>query len=303
MNLVDFGKLVQALRKEHELTQKELATKMISMMTEIETELETAEEIISRIERGKRKCYEADELLALAKALNLTTGERKEFFAAASGVRNVNVVSPYHNPNDVLTHCQNLISGIHTSAYIIDQYLDIIAVNRPALYLYGLRDYHKWERKWEIDKYPTNMLDFFFDSQSPLRGRFALGDQKRAERFVRRQIMAFRERTLQYRARPYFKKLLDRLKKEHEKTFKDLWETAHHSTDADGFQEYITSLKDPKGNILRFITTTVSFRTEPGQLEVIVNSPFDEYTQEEFVKLLKTSGTGMIETWSRWPAK
>src|SRR3990172_1994372 len=75
MNRKDFGKLLSTLRQDLDWTQFEL-----SEYADID------EAVVSQIERGVKRHFEPELLFRLANALQLTTLERREFFLAASGL-------------------------------------------------------------------------------------------------------------------------------------------------------------------------------------------------------------------------
>ena len=99
MNRVDFGKLVASLRKEHEDEDgRPWSRQSLAQEANAAAGAELfSKDIISRIERGER-ILDQETLLALAAALQLTSGERKEFFLAASGVDNDRIARPENDP-------------------------------------------------------------------------------------------------------------------------------------------------------------------------------------------------------------
>jgi len=94
MNRKEFGKLIAALRKEHfdedgnRLTQAKLAKR--AQQRDPQTPLN--EIIIGKIERGERAMLDEQTLLSLADTLELTMGERREFFLAATGLDNEQIL-------------------------------------------------------------------------------------------------------------------------------------------------------------------------------------------------------------------
>ena len=130
MDPVDFGKLIASLRKEHEdeedvpWTQEKLAEESNKTAG---VELFSGD-IVSAIERGKRN-LDQQTLLALADALQLTSGERKEFFLASSGIDNERIARPDHDPEEVLDNLLQTIRQSYLPAYVVDSYCDVVAVN------------------------------------------------------------------------------------------------------------------------------------------------------------------------------
>jgi transcriptional regulator with XRE-family HTH domain len=115
MNRSEFGRLVSALRKEHideEMnfwTQKKLGE---------ETGL--GELIIGKIERGQRANLDGDTLLRLANALRLTSGERREFFLAASGISEEKIPRQHSDPRSTLDELIQMMRQIQSPAFIMD---------------------------------------------------------------------------------------------------------------------------------------------------------------------------------------
>ena len=102
MNRVEFGRLIASLRREHEdendrpWNQERLAREANAVVgAEV-----LSKYIVSNIERGNR-ILDEETLLALAAALRLTSGERKEFFLAASGVDNERIALQRDEPEEV----------------------------------------------------------------------------------------------------------------------------------------------------------------------------------------------------------
>ncbi|MCB0213837.1 MAG: helix-turn-helix domain-containing protein, partial [Anaerolineae bacterium] len=88
MNRKAFGKLIAALRKElfdqdgNRLTQAKLAERA----QQIDPHSPLNEIIIGKIERGERAILDDQTLLNLADTLELSLGERREFYLAATGL-------------------------------------------------------------------------------------------------------------------------------------------------------------------------------------------------------------------------
>ena len=81
MNRKEFGELVATLRQDMDWTQSELAEYA-----------DVNDAVISQIERGVKKHFEPELLFCLANVFQLTTLERREFFLAASGLDQKQIV-------------------------------------------------------------------------------------------------------------------------------------------------------------------------------------------------------------------
>src|SRR5262245_46128826 len=126
MNHKEFGQLIAALRKEHfdeegnRLTQAKLAEKvqqadLLSPLNEI---------ILGKIERGERAMLEERTLLNLADSLELTIGERREFFLAAMGLDNRQIYPAQKPPPEILASVIQMLADIQLPALLVDNYLD-----------------------------------------------------------------------------------------------------------------------------------------------------------------------------------
>ena len=138
MNRKEFGQLIAALRKEHfdeegnRLTQAKLAerTQQRDPLTPLN------ETIIGKIERGERATLDDHTLLSLADTLELTMGERREFFLAATGLDDVQIVAAHESTEAILASVVQMLSDIQLPALLLDSYLDVIAANGILVKLY-----------------------------------------------------------------------------------------------------------------------------------------------------------------------
>ena len=140
MNRVDLGKLTASLRREHEdewgrpWTQETLAEK-----ANLALGLECfSKSIISSIERGERGLNERT-LLALADALQLTSGERREFFLAACGIRREYIARGDADPEQVLNQLLDTMQQVRLPAHIMDPHCDVLATNSAVIDLLDFR--------------------------------------------------------------------------------------------------------------------------------------------------------------------
>lgn len=289
MNRKDFGQLVKALRKEHldehnhYWTQRKLAEK---------TGL--SEAIIGYIERGQYAKLTSGILLRLADALQLTSGERKEFFAAASGVGNDQIALGSSDPQQILEHCLHMLEQIQLPAYLVDSYLDVIATNRATLCLYNLPE--NQVRQWVDWPHPINVMDVLFSPMSNLHNKHGTESQFQ---FAHRNILFLRLRSLQYRATLYFAQLLARLRQYPE--FDRYWQQARFDNGDHGMGHDIR-LNSEQWGPLAFMTATATIVTQHSDLEILVYAPIDVRTRQIFAEIIGQSGMEVILT-SRWPKK
>src|ERR1051326_390338 len=124
MNRREFGQLLSALRSDLDWTQFQLAE-----IADID------EAVISQIERGVKKFFEPELLFSLANALQLTTLERREFFLAASGVEQRQMVrqpskgtmTDTSHPSKILKDLLKTLEALQAPAFLNDVYGDGIA--------------------------------------------------------------------------------------------------------------------------------------------------------------------------------
>ena len=129
-----FGQVVAALRREqfdfssgHSWTQRQLAK---------ETGLTVR--IVGKIERGEQARLDAEILQGLAQAFQLTSFERREFFAMASEVADAALVRAALGSEDVFTQVWALLDTLCAPAFLMDPFADLIGVNRALLAFHDL---------------------------------------------------------------------------------------------------------------------------------------------------------------------
>src|SRR5215510_1273951 len=130
MNRKDFGQLLATLRQDLDWTQFDLAEYS-----------QVDEAVISQMERGVKKFFEPELLFALANALKLTTLERREFFLAASGLDQKQIVrqptmataTDVFNVRKSLDKLIERTGQVRLPAFLADVYGDVIAANQIIL--------------------------------------------------------------------------------------------------------------------------------------------------------------------------
>lgn len=295
MNRDDFGQLLAALRNDLGWTQAELA--------------ETADvdiAVISQIERGVKKFFEPDLLFNLINALQLTSVERIEFILAASGLDKaqmvrqptVSMATDAFNAKKVLDKLVKVVENLRLPAFIIDSYGDFVAVNLIVLGLYQISPS-------VIETAPNtpggyNAIRVNFNRE--LIGRSQIADNW--DQYAINSIRTFREISLSYRSRPYFKHLMKSFSNPTEYPFfQRYWKmlsSAEQDRDASiDYFEYTHRAFGPLKYIASSMTTTV---TSFGELHLYQYSPYDEATDEVFKLLLKQAGTGVVRL-APWPEK
>lgn len=134
MNKRNFGKVIKSLRQEqfdftsgHTWTQAQLAQA---------ANLSTA--TIGKIEQGRRVNLSGADLLQLADALQLSTLERREFFAAATEVEQSQIATDRASAQSMFQHVWHIFRDVQLPAYIIDPFADLVGVNATLMRFYGV---------------------------------------------------------------------------------------------------------------------------------------------------------------------
>jgi transcriptional regulator with XRE-family HTH domain len=197
MKRKEFGKLLAALRKSRrdEFFQPITQQKM-SHLTGI------PEQVLGNIERGYKVSLEPELLLALSKALRLSTREWREFLLAASGTNEDQLPASQPESNFIFNELFNSLAQIALPAFLVDSYDDIVAANNIILSLFEFSENL-------IPIAPTipggyNVIRFVFSNKSLFNS--LLG--KQSEKYLMQSIRFFRAISLPNRASPYYQYLL-----------------------------------------------------------------------------------------------
>lgn len=295
MKKENFGKLLRALRDERNedglLDQKGLAEEL-SKFPGLEMVTST---VVSSLERGRR-LPTSDELVALAKIFQMSSAERREFILAANNVGTKYLVSEMSDPEKVFEHCKDVVSSMQAPSILIDNYYDLIGVNKGAVALFGLTE--EAYGSWKDAPYPHNILQVML-TDSLREGVISYRGRYMAE-FELRNVLNYRTRTLLYRHHDYFKEQLQRFKKTLPR-FRSLWREAQTTPEMeDSFYGRNIIINHRKYKRLLVRGSTALFPTARGNLEIIVETPADEYTRDIMPLLMKDAGQGYVDLY-RWP--
>ena len=211
MDHATFGKVVAALRKEHSnfrngqnWSQQDLAS-----------ESGLTHRIVGRIERGEQARLDGEMLGAVAKAFNLTSFERREFFAMASEVTDQEIVRKDLCDNEVFTEVWELLNDLHAPAFLTDPFSDIVGVNRSLLSFHGISIQEL--QAFRSTAVGVNNLGLLFESSTPLKQVLGHGWRSIAHANVQQWRMA----TLRYRHTDRFRQLFTALSSSTE--FRMMW--------------------------------------------------------------------------------
>jgi len=294
MNRRDFGELVSTLRLDLGWTQFQLAEY---------AGLDVA--VISQIERGVKKFFEPDLLFCLANALQLTTIERNEFFLAASGLDekqllrqpSAGMLTDVFDAKKILERMVTLTGSIMIPAFMVDVYSDVIAANYMMAAFYHVPPALIEDAAKTPGGYNTTRLNFGKD----LGWRSQITHNWDA--YALNSMRAFRESSLRYRSTPYFKYLMKTFRNPVEYPLFDRYWKMVSSIEQDKYMnldhfEYEHNEFGPLNYIASVTVAVTSF----GNLYLVQNLPLDRRTDEVFNQLKMKVGQGVLRLAS-WPEK
>jgi len=297
MNRKEFGQLIAALRKEHfdeegnRLTQAKLAERAqqrdpLSPLNEI---------IIGKIERGERATLDDHTLLSLADTLELTMGERREFFLAATGLDNVQIYATETDADEILASVMQMLADIQLPALLVDHYLDVIAANAILVKMYDTNQIDLYRR---VDQ-PAglNLLSFIFSADfEPHR---QLMTPRQWHNFAVGNVIYFRRVTLRARMTDYFAALFGQLRRNRE--FRWFWEQVFYEE-----KRYFVGGESFKmgtpGSRFNYLTAPLVTLTPCGNLEIITHIPRNAQTAAAFHQMA-VDAPAKVYRLSSWPDK
>lgn len=294
MNRKDFGQLLATLRQDLDWTQFRLAE-----FAEVD------EAVISQIERGVKKFFEPELLFCLANALQLTTLERREFFLAASGLDQKQIVrqpslamaTDVFNIRKILDKLIELTGQVRLPAFLADVYGDVIAANRIILSFFKVPPIILETAPHVPGGYNTVRVNF--GKESVVRNRIA----NNWDGFALNAMRTFREHSLRYRAQPYFKYLMSLFRNPVEyPLFDRFWKMVSSiEQDKEIDTDYFDFQHDEFGQVKYSASATITI-TSFGELFLIQYLPLDEHTARVFEQIAKEVGQSALRV-APWPVK
>jgi transcriptional regulator with XRE-family HTH domain len=294
MNRQEFGQLLATLRQDLGWTQFQLAE-----YSDID------EAIISQMERGVKKFFESDLLISLANAFQLTTLERREFFLAASGVDQRQMMrqpsaaaaTDTNHPTRILNYLIETLRSMRLPAFISDVYGDAIAANRAVIDFFHIPEAMIAAANQVPAGYNTIRMTFNRD----LIAHSHVLDNWDA--YAMATMSSYRAATLRYRAKPYFKYLL--------KTFRDPIEYPLF----DRFWKRVSSLETDNNmdsdrfhyrhenyGEISYLTMRITTHTSFGEVFLLAYLPLDEHTEKIFSHIYQGAGKEIVRL-APWPEK
>jgi transcriptional regulator with XRE-family HTH domain len=294
MKRKEFGELVAALRQDLGLTQFQLAE---------HTHVDVA--VVSQTERGVKKYFEPQFLFELANAFQLTTMERREFLLAASGLDQQEIVrqpsaamaTDVFNVRKTLDKMSELAGQVRLPAFVCDVYGDVTAANNIILSFFKIPQEYVEQAAHIPAGYNTVRFNFGKD----LMARDNVINNY--DQYALNSMRAFRENSLRYRARPYFKYLMKIFRNRNEYPLFDRYWKMVSSVEQDKETniDYFSYHHDKFGEI-KYIASSATSSTSFSELFLVHYLPLDGHTSEIFEQLAQQAGPGATNL-APWPIK
>jgi len=208
-----------------------------------------------------------------------------------------NVATDVFDATKILERMIALTAELRMPAFLGDVYSDVIAANRMMLAFYDVPTSMMETAASIPGGYSTVRLNFGRD----LVGRRRVTDNW--DQYALNSMRAFRENSLRYRAKPYFKYLMKAFRNPAEYPFFDRYWKLVSSTeqDKDVRVDYFSYHHNDFG-LLNYIASMTITITSFGNLFLIQNLPLDEHTDDVFSQLKQKAGMGVVR-FAPWPEK
>jgi transcriptional regulator with XRE-family HTH domain len=294
MRRKEFGELIAALRQDLGLTQFQLAEVV---------NVDVA--VISQTERGVKKFFEPQLLFQLANAFQLTTLERREFLLAASGLDQEEIVrqpsaamaTDVFNARKTLDKMSEVAGQIRLPAFVCDVYGDVTAANNIILSFFNIPPGFAEM----ADQVPAGYNTVRFNFGKELVARSNIIDNY--DQYALNSMRAFRENSLRYRARPYFKYLMKIFRNRNEyPLFDRYWKMVSSvEQDKEANIDFFSYYHDSFGQI-KYMASSATVMTSFGELFLVQYLPLDENTSRIFEQLAQQAEQGVVKL-APWPVK
>jgi transcriptional regulator with XRE-family HTH domain len=295
MDRKEFGKLVAMLRQDLGWTQFHLAEY-----------IQMDEPVISQIERGVKRHFEPELLFKLANSFHLTTIERREFFLAASGIHENEIVrqpsaalkTDTINSSKVLAKMVNILAQLNVPAFVMDVYSEVLAVNYPAFFFFNAPPAMVASAASTPGGFTT--IRMMFGKELAIRSHIT----ENWEHYAVGSMRFVRENSLRYRSRPYFQYLMKAFKNPAEfPLFDRYWKlVSSFEQDREANVDVFNYTHDEYGPLKYATSTTVSI-TPHGELFLNQYLPLDAHTESLFDEMLEKNGKGVFAPLASWPEK
>ncbi len=278
MNRKQFGKIVKSLRKEH----MDWETGRAWTQRKLAEEANLSLDIIEKIEQGSRKIVQYEELRQIAAALQLSTLERREFFAAAAEISMSTILQKEADEDANFTQVWRHLSSTRQPAFLFSSLYDLVGINASMMAFHGLaREGLMKARESEMG---CNVLGLLFAHNAVLRTAM----QSEWQQIAVSNIYQFRFTSLRYRYTTRFEVLLKELRKLPD--FQRLWmKTRLHGKDFFSQLRDFNYLHEQHGPVHYGVTMT-STLTRCGHLYLSTFEAYDERTEKLFGEFAERPG-------------
>lgn len=281
-----FGPIIASLRKNH----FELTTGRTWSQKTVAERIGVSPRLIENIEQGEKQHIDKEILGKLADAFQLTTLERREFFALAVDVSSQQLMPNPPPPDAILPPLLEMVRRLRQPAYLHDNLFNIIALNGLLLAFFNVADHDVTHLKNRVG---TNYLHVLFAKSSPIRSLLS----RHWHSLALRAVYRFRALSLRYRHTASFQALFDQLC--HLPDFKAIWlQTQHDSQDFYSqldLDEYTHALWGQ----LQYILTRTTTVTTYGNLYLVTLAPACVQSATTFSTLAVQPG--MVKQLAHWP--
>ena len=251
--------------------------------------------VIGKIERGERRCLDGNILVRLADALELTTGERREFLLAASGVENAQLSRSGQSKWTALDVLIEMAGQLYAPTYVMDNYCDLMAVNRAVLEILALDA--EGLRLPDVMQEPIglNMLYFVFSPPAVSHFQRLMGSYWLE--YARQNILLFRTCTLRYRLEPHFRYLLRELRRY--RYFRRYWRDVLFEEKDRFTDNEVLHLNHPRWGELLFFSTTLTAISAEGEIYLCTYVPLSPNTARAFHMATQNGGAMLFRLGSQ----
>ena len=292
MDYKAFGQLIIALRREHDdisgnpLSQQELAAKVGLTPSQL-----------GRIERGELRHIGRDIVIGLAKALELTKAERREFFLASLGVGSTDLYARHQSAREVLERMLAHLGSIALPAFLHDAYADILGVNRLMLRFLAVRE--GFIESSIRARAPMNLIYYVFSPESGYRDMINSDREWRSIALSNMQF--FRRISLRYRSTTHFISLVQQLGRN--RSFSEFWRYAGIAEDVDTHLERSYAFVHPAFGVrVNYAATIAEEGTADGELYLVTYIPTSVETATLLTELARETPPG-VRAFASWPDK
>jgi transcriptional regulator with XRE-family HTH domain len=294
MNRKEFGELVSALRQDLNWTQSQLAEYS-----------DVDDAVISQIERGVKKFFEPDLLFSLANAFQLTTLERREFFFAATGLEDRQIVrqptkgstTDTFHPSRMIDRLMGIMKQLRVPCFLTDVYGDSIAANTAVIRFFNVPPAMIENAGSVPAGYNTMRVTF----NKELVGRTHVADNW--DTYAMSAMLSYRVSSLRYRAKPYFKYLMKIFRNPVEyPLFDRFWKRVSSLEQDRIINSDIFAYRHEEFGEINYLTAEVTTTTSFGELFLTTYQSMDKHTSHIFSSVLDNGGDEIIRL-APWPEK